>query len=88
MTDEYRNGQREKIDRAARYTDFIRDEWRPQVDADRVLFRAQIANLLHDLEELTNAVNSLRRTILGFAFSIAGSAILFALTVLAATGKI
>lgn len=60
------------------------EKWRREVDADRRDF----VNAIEDVRMLSNAVNGLRRTILAFALSIAGSATVFALTVLAATGKI
>jgi hypothetical protein len=40
------------------------------------------------VDTLNDSFESLRKVLLGFALSIAGSAVVFALTVLTATGKI
>lgn len=57
------------------------DSWRAVTD-DRM------KSLETKIDHLSEAVESLRRVILAFALSIAGSAIVFALSVLIATGKI
>jgi hypothetical protein len=60
------------------------DQWRREVDADR----QALQYMREDLHDLAVAFNGLRKTLLGFAFSIAGAAVVFALTVLTATGKL
>lgn len=58
--------------------------WRRDVDSDR----GELKHLVTDVHELTKAFESLRKTLLGFALTIAGSAIVFALTVLVATHRL
>ncbi len=60
------------------------EAWRRLVDSDR----RDLAFLRSDVTELTLAVNALRKMLLTFALSVAGSAVVFALTVLISTGKI
>ncbi len=60
------------------------EEWRRQVDIDR----RDLEYLREEMKELVSAVTALRKMLLTFAFSISGSAVVFALTVLIATGKI
>lgn len=63
-------------------------KWRGVVDTERAVQKEQLGNLREEMNALTAAVDSLRKVILGFALSIAGSAVVFALSVLIATGKI
>lgn len=60
------------------------ERWRRHVDDDRRDFR----NAMNDMQTLGQAFNGLRRTLIGFAFTIAGAAVVFSLTVLTATGKL
>lgn len=62
--------------------------WRREVDVERERIRNASTALEERVAELQQSVDSLRRTLLGFAFTIAGSAIVFSLSVLIATGKI
>jgi hypothetical protein len=62
--------------------------WRRDVDQERVQLRSDAKTLADEMSELKRAVDTLRRTILGFALTIAGSAIVFALTILASSGRI
>lgn len=62
--------------------------WRREVDRDRTTFIGEMSTVTKNQEILAETVNTLRKTLLGFAFTIAGSAVVFALTVLIATGKI
>ena len=66
--------------------DFRREteQWRRSVDHDR----RDLAYLRAEMDDLTKAFNSLRRMLLTFALSIAGSAVVFALSVLIATHRI
>ena len=66
--------------------DFRREteQWRRGVDQDR----RDLAYLRAEMDDLTKAFNSLRRMLLTFALSIAGSAVVFALSVLIATHRI
>ena len=66
--------------------DFRREteQWRRSVDQDR----RDLAYLRAEMDDLTKAFNSLRRMLLTFALSIAGSAVVFALSVLIATHRI
>lgn len=58
--------------------------WQREVDDDR----SDLRHLQDEVKGLNRAVDSLRRTILGFALSVAGSAIVFSLSILVATGKL
>lgn len=62
--------------------------WRRDVDQERVQLRADAKTLADEMQELKRAVDTLRKTILGFALTIAGSAVVFALTILASSGRI
>jgi uncharacterized coiled-coil DUF342 family protein len=62
--------------------------WRREVEAELVRNREQVGAMRADIQDLTDGFNSLRRTLLAFAFTIAGSAVVFALAILAATGKV
>lgn len=60
------------------------EAWRRDVDSDRRDLKA----LTGEVGGLRAEVHGLRRVIMSFAFVIAGSAITFSITVLAATGKL
>lgn len=60
------------------------ENWRRDVDEDR----RDLQYLREDMTHVKNGLDSVRKVLIGFALSIAGSAIVFALTVLVATGKI
>lgn len=60
------------------------EDWRRMVDDDR----QDLKYLRQDMKALSDSVDGLRKVILAFALSVAGSAIVFAFTVLVATGKI
>lgn len=61
---------------------------RDGMDAWRAVTDDRIEGLEGKIVALTKAVDALRRTILGFALTIAGSCVVFSLSVLIATGKI
>lgn len=60
------------------------ESWRRHVDQDR----RDLEYLRKDFVELTDAVNGLRKMLITFSLSVAGSAIVFALSVLVSTGKL
>lgn len=60
------------------------DRWRRHVDADR----RDLVYLREEVKELTDAFTALRRMLLTFALTIAGSAVVFALSVLIATNRL
>lgn len=60
------------------------DKWRREVDADR----RDLHHLVETVEELAKSFDGLRKTLIAFAFTIAGSAVVFALSILVATGKV
>lgn len=60
------------------------ENWRREVDDDR----NDLKYLIEAQKALAITVDGLRKVLIGFAFTIAGSAIVFALSVLIATGKI
>lgn len=62
--------------------------WRREVDIEREKLRNTAMSLEERMDALQQSVDSLRKVLLGFAFTVAGSAIVFSLTVLIATGKI
>lgn len=62
--------------------------WRGKVDVERERLRLEAKTLADEMLELKNAVDSLRKAVLGFSLTIAASAIVFALTVLSSSGKI
>jgi len=74
---------RYEVDELKKFRDET-ERWRRNVDKDR----RDLEYLRNDVRDLTQAFNSLRRVLLTFAFSIAGSSILVALSVLLATHKI
>lgn len=62
--------------------------WRSTVDTTMASRAERDRNMDEKVESLTRSVDSLRRVILGFALSVAGSAVVFAFSILVATGKI
>lgn len=64
------------------------DDWRRDVDYERASNKEIITQTSKDVVTLTAAFDSLRKTLIQFAFTIAISAIIFALGILAATGKL
>jgi hypothetical protein len=73
----YRIGQLESFRRDV-------ESWRLQVDKDR----NDLEYLAREVAQLKESFDSLRKTLLAFAFTLAGSAVVFALSVMVATGKI
>lgn len=63
-------------------------DWRSKVDTERATQAEQLKTLDVRMDDLTTAVDSLRKTIVGFALTVAGSAVIFAFSVLVATGKV
>ncbi len=63
-------------------------EWRRTVDEERTNLRNTAKTLADEMVEVKKSLDTLRKTIVGFALTIAVSAVTFALTVLIATGKI
>jgi hypothetical protein len=61
---------------------------RDGMDAWRAVTDDRMTGLEHKVDLLAASVDSLRKTIMGLAISIAGSAVIFALSVMIATGKI
>jgi hypothetical protein len=62
--------------------------WRRDVDRERVELRLDARTLAEEMQELKKVVDGLRKALIGFALTIAGSALVFALTILASSGKI
>jgi hypothetical protein len=62
--------------------------WRRDVDQERVQLRLDAKSLAEEMAELKRVVDGLRKALIGFALTIAGSAVIFALTILASSGKI
>jgi len=74
---------RYEVDQLNKFRDET-EQWRRKVDEDR----RDLQYLRAEMDDLTKAFNSLRRMLLTFALSIAGSAVVFALSVLIATHRI
>lgn len=74
---------RYEVDELKKWRD-DQDRWRRAVDQDR----RDLEYLRTDVADLTKAFNSLRKMLLTFALSIAGSAIIFALSILIATRRL
>lgn len=62
--------------------------WQGAVDTERGVRGEQMSTMSKQISTLVASVDSLRRVILGFALTIAASAVAFSLTVLIATGKL
>lgn len=64
------------------------EEWRTIVDEDRTTVKGDLRNLHKDNVEMKEAMDGMRKTLVAFAFTLAGSAVVFAFSVLVATGKL
>jgi hypothetical protein len=62
--------------------------WRGTTDVKLQTLDGKIEQLSTDVSELSDVVSSLRRTVMAFAFTVAGSSVVFAFSILAATGRI
>ena len=62
--------------------------WRREVDSERATQTEQISTMSDAVVNLNDKVEGLSKILIGFALSIAGSSVVFALTILAATGRI
>jgi hypothetical protein len=60
-------------------------KWKSEVDLERQQLRGDAKTLAGEMAELKRAVDTLRKTILGFALTIAASSVIFALTVYASS---
>ena len=61
-------------------------KWRGEVDLERQRLRDNAVNLAEEMNELKQAVDTLRKTILGFSITVAVSALGFAVTVVLTGG--
>lgn len=66
----------------------VLEDWRREVDVERATQTEQLSTMSDAVVNLSDKVDGLSKVLIGFALSIAGSSIVFALTILAATGKI
>ena len=64
------------------------DQWRRQVDDERIEHEQKIENLVASMERLLNKMDTLILAIIGGSITLAVSAFIFAVSVLFATGKI
>lgn len=64
------------------------EEWRSRVDAKGATQSEQIRQFHEDVADLRREVRGLRRTMMTLSTSIAVSAVVFALSILSATGKL
>lgn len=77
------NGVAVRLNRLERDVDDIRTELR-----DYGAMRERVQHLAREVHDLSDEVASLRKVLIGTAVSFAGSALIFAFSILAATGKI
>lgn len=63
-------------------------EWRREVDTERATRSEQITTLIVGQKAQNEKLDGLVKVLIGFAFSIALASVVFALSILAATGKI
>lgn len=61
--------------------------WRGNTDMKLISVEDKIDRIAEEVRELGETVGSLRKTLMAFSFTVAGSSMVFALSVLAATGK-
>lgn len=66
----------------------VLQEWRRTVDSTLDRRDERFKTMEEKVDTLVKSMDALRRVLVGFALTIAGSAIAFALTVLIATGKL
>lgn len=64
------------------------EDWRRDVDTSDATQKEQLVGMGKAISGLSEEVKSLRRVIVGFALTVAGSAVVFAFSILLATGKI
>lgn len=64
------------------------ERWRREVDTVRATQTEQIAAMSEAVVSLSARVDGLAKILIGFAFSIAASSVIFALSILVATGKL
>ncbi len=62
--------------------------WRGNTDVKMQALDGKLDQVSRDVAALGEAVVSLRRTVMAFSFTVAGSAVVFAFSVLAATGRV
>ncbi len=88
-----------RVERTAENTARVFDDWRREVDKDRERldnkittakqdFTTRADDLASDMAELSKDLKAVKTMLVRFSFSIAGAAITFAITILAATGRI
>lgn len=63
-------------------------KWRGEVDVERERLRNDAKTLAEDMKDVKQSVDTLRKTILGFALTIAASTVVFALTILSSSGRL
>lgn len=64
------------------------EDWRREVDTERATQTEQISTMSDAVVNMNDRVDGLAKILIGFAFSIAGSSVVFALSILVATGKL
>lgn len=63
-------------------------KWRGDVSTKLAARDVEYTNLSAEVAALREDVRSLRKTLVGLAITIAGSSVIFGLSILAATGKV
>src|SRR3954463_16037395 len=80
-----------RVDKLEKYVERSSEEtirWRRDVDDERSASREQMKTHTSTLESVVVEVNALKKTLLGFAITIAASSLIFAVSVLASSGRI
>lgn len=78
----------EKLEEDFRETAKETERWRRHVDDERVSTREQMKTNTETLRNVVSEVGALKKTLLGLAITIAGSSVIFAISVLASSGRI
>lgn len=81
------NVLRYRVDKIERLAEEV-DNWRRHVDEERATMREQMKSNTEAVKAVSQGMETLRRTLIGFAVTVAASSIAFALAVLAASGKL
>lgn len=76
-----------RVDQHGKRIDRLED-WRTTVDEDRTTVKGELKNIHTDVSALSESVDGIRKVLIAFALTIAGSSVVFALSTLVATGKL
>lgn len=63
-------------------------EWKEKVDEERVSVRGRVATVERDIDRAVRGLDALRKVLIAFAVTVASSSVIFAVSILAATGRL